>query len=573
MPKLKKRKKDWAEQQTDKLLNELEGKIVREYRQALKEAQEKYNAFVQRFIKEDEQKLKDVQTGKITQQQYVDWQLRKLSTDARGKAMVDMLAQDLALADQKALSIINGYMPEAYATNFNYATYDIERNTHINTSFTLYNRDTVERLLRDDPGLLPRRKVDIPADKRWNRQHINSAITQGVLQGDSIPKIASRLQQVTDMDRRAAVRNARTMMTGAQNAGRMDAFGRAADLGIHIQKQWIATLDTRTRDSHAALDGEIKELDEKFTNGLMEPGDPTGDPAEVYNCRCTVLPYYPEYEDENVERYVEGTNIDGFYTYEEWANSKMAAPGAAEQVNVDHRAWIDKAYSNRYTEADRAEIARLYSQSPNEIQQLYGKYGGQMNAMVDNARSKAGFFSPSGQYVQLNGKMDIAGSDYESKYQVSCHEFGHYMDFLAGGKNTLKYFSQNYQNASGQTFGQIIKGDWDAVFQQRYPNTKVTAQVIVDFCSEIKKRYSLMERADLSDMFEKYSVTHGGPAYPFGVGHGTTYARKGGSVEKETFAEMISATVANPDSLALIKKYLPNAYEAFLDMIRQEVSR
>lgn len=335
MPKLKKRKKDWAEQQTDKLLNELEEKIVREYRQALKEAQEKYNAFVQRFIKEDEQKLKDVQTGKITQQQYVDWQLRKLSTDARGKAMVDMLAQDLALADQKALSIINGYMPEAYATNFNYATYDIESNTHINTSFTLYNRDTVERLLRDDPNLLPRRKVDIPADKRWNRQHINSAITQGVLQGDSIPKIASRLQQVTDMDRRAAVRNARTMMTGAQNAGRMDAFGRAADLGIHIQKQWIATLDTRTRDSHAALDGEIKELDEKFTNGLMEPGDPDGDPAEVYNCRCTVLPYYPEYEDENVERYVEGMNINGFYTYEEWAK-QHGTIGGNQVVKIEN---------------------------------------------------------------------------------------------------------------------------------------------------------------------------------------------------------------------------------------------
>lgn len=52
-------------------------------------------------------------------------------------------------------------------------------------------------------------------------------------------------------------------------------------------KQWDATLDGRTRDSHRRVDGEIRELDEKFSNGLMFPGDPSGGAAEVVNCRCT----------------------------------------------------------------------------------------------------------------------------------------------------------------------------------------------------------------------------------------------------------------------------------------------
>lgn len=52
-------------------------------------------------------------------------------------------------------------------------------------------------------------------------------------------------------------------------------------------KQWDASLDARTRDSHARVDGEIRELDEKFSNGLMFPGDPNGAAAEVVNCRCT----------------------------------------------------------------------------------------------------------------------------------------------------------------------------------------------------------------------------------------------------------------------------------------------
>lgn len=37
------------------------------------------------------------------------------------------------------------------------------------------------------------------------------------------------------------------------------------------------------------VDGEIREIDEKFSNGLMFPGDPSGGAAEVVNCRCSLL--------------------------------------------------------------------------------------------------------------------------------------------------------------------------------------------------------------------------------------------------------------------------------------------
>lgn len=37
------------------------------------------------------------------------------------------------------------------------------------------------------------------------------------------------------------------------------------------------------------MDGEVKELDEAFSNGLMFPGDPDGPAEEVCNCRCALL--------------------------------------------------------------------------------------------------------------------------------------------------------------------------------------------------------------------------------------------------------------------------------------------
>lgn len=308
------KKKDLAEKQTDALLDELEKRIVEEYKTALKGVQEKYDRFAARFAEEEKEKKKLFDDGKITFNEFMGWKRSKILSGDKYKQLLNTLASDLAMADQKAMSIANGYMPEAYALNFNYTTYEIEMGVNANTGFALYSRETVEKLVKQNEISLPKRKVDIPLDQQWNRKHLDSAILQGVLQGDSIPKISKRLQQVTDMDRKASIRNARTMMTGAQNGGRMSAYERAANLGIKIQKEWMATLDSRTRDSHQKMDGERVGWKKAFSNGLQYPGDPSGDPAEVYNCRCTMVPFYPDYEYEGIS--------EKRITYKEWAKGK-----------------------------------------------------------------------------------------------------------------------------------------------------------------------------------------------------------------------------------------------------------
>lgn len=69
----------------------------------------------------------------------------------------------------------------------------------------------------------------------------------------------------------------------------MDSYAAAEKMGIKLKKEWLATLDGRTRHSHAALDGEKVGTDEKFSIGCRFPGDPQGRPGEVYNCRCTMV--------------------------------------------------------------------------------------------------------------------------------------------------------------------------------------------------------------------------------------------------------------------------------------------
>lgn len=63
------------------------------------------------------------------------------------------------------------------------------------------------------------------------------------------------------------------------------------------EHEWSASLDVHTRETHRAVDGERRPIDQRFSNGLLHPLE-TGAPAgEVVNCRCLELPYMREVDD------------------------------------------------------------------------------------------------------------------------------------------------------------------------------------------------------------------------------------------------------------------------------------
>ena len=229
----------------------------------------------------------------------------------------DTLAADLSHVNEIATGLINNHAIDCYALNMNYGTYEIENGYHIDTSFSMYDHRTVENLMRDEPQIIPKASLDIPEDLRWNRKKLTSAITQGVLTGESIPDIAKRLGKVANMNESAAVRNARTYTTAAENKGRVDSYDRARSMGIELEQEWMATLDMRTRASHRQLDGERVKIGAKFSNECRYPGDPEGRPEEIYNCRCTLVAALKgyNYDDTRFSRLPPGM------TYEDWKNA------------------------------------------------------------------------------------------------------------------------------------------------------------------------------------------------------------------------------------------------------------
>lgn len=211
----------------------------------------------------------------------------------RFEALRDVMAQRYTQANEVAVSYVNDATPGIYALNHNYMAYTIERVAG-DIGFTLFDEQTVRRLIVEQPNLMPnypaQKAVKRGIDLAWGKKQITASVTSGILQGHGVKQVADDLQKrIETMNRESAVRTARTALTGAENAGRLDSLGAAKKRGIDVQKEWVATMDGRTRHSHRMVDGEIVDQDKKFSNGLRYPGDPAGPGREVYNCRCAMI--------------------------------------------------------------------------------------------------------------------------------------------------------------------------------------------------------------------------------------------------------------------------------------------
>lgn len=255
------------------------------YNQSLKDITQKANALQEEIYKiqdkynsiEDEQEretLKSMERSKVYQKQYQD----SLKTQVRG--ILDKM-------HQKEFKTVNEYLNGCYNKAFTGNMYvlhgegiplivpidqeKVARAVQINSKISkgLYSR------LGEDVDLLKRK--------------ITAQISRGVATGMSYSQMAQQLAGYTKTGYNNAVRITRTEGHRIQQESTMDACYAARERGADVVKQWDATMDANTRESHQMVDGEVRALDEKFSNGLMYPGDPSGSAAEVINCRCVLL--------------------------------------------------------------------------------------------------------------------------------------------------------------------------------------------------------------------------------------------------------------------------------------------
>lgn len=297
---------DYGAKIADKAFDQSTRKIRDVYRQAAVELQDKMESFLKKHRIKGEEMLKKLQNSEITQAEYHAWMRGQVFIGKQWKQKIESAVKVLDTANQQCAGIIKTGRMNVFAENYNFCSYQLEKRLGGAISFNIYNENTVARLLKKNPKMLPEWKIHERKDYAWNRQKVENAVTQGIIQGEGIEQITGRMVDALCTQNENRMRLfARTSMTGAQNAGRLAQMEDAEDMGIKVKKRWVATLDSRTRDTHQELDGQEVPVDEPFEVDGMEimyPGDPNAEPELVYNCRCTMIEVYEGIDRKSVRR-------------------------------------------------------------------------------------------------------------------------------------------------------------------------------------------------------------------------------------------------------------------------------
>ncbi|UQA95625.1 phage minor head protein [Streptomyces halobius] len=174
--------------------------------------------------------------------------------------------------------------------------------------------EDVDAPLPDDWDNLPGRHEDgrnLPAslgDYAERTEHLLRAIgdrlsdvaarelAAGLDAGEDMEQLRARLRAVfaregAQLGDAREERIARTEAARAWNTATLAAGRDLAAPDRPLVKQWLTRRDTRVRDAHATMNGQLRLLDEPFNLGgvrMSAPSDPTAPPELVINCRCVL---------------------------------------------------------------------------------------------------------------------------------------------------------------------------------------------------------------------------------------------------------------------------------------------
>ena len=389
----------------------LERRLNKIYKQASEELTGKVNSYFAKFEELDKKKRGLVDARKLSEKEYKTWRKNKLLTGADYEALRDNITDQMLETNKLAASYINGDVAKAYTKGFNRVGKQAEGQL-AGYSFSLTNEATVKRLATNKKTLLPYKFVDGKKDVRWNTKRVNAQVLQGVLQGEPSSKIAKRMMSVTEMNKDSAVRNARTALTSATNHGRQDAMKQLQDDGVIVEKEWQAAMgDGRTREWHEELNGVSVPIDEPFINHIngvecqiMFPGDPDADPANVYNCRCSIATKIigfkkkDDSDDEvNKDKGDDDKEENGKQSYSVKDMTKPERPPMPHRSDFDNEEEYWKARNNHEEELAAYKVEKAeFNEKMDEI----------VETALDNPR-----FETKEEFVAWAEEKDIELSD------------------------------------------------------------------------------------------------------------------------------------------------------------------
>lgn len=458
------RKFDYAHKLTDEQLAKLEQRIAKLYKEAADELTDTVKAYFEQFEKRDAAMKDKLDAGEITDQQYKQWRLAQMGRGKRYEALRDKVANRYTNANETAVAYVNDSTPGIYSLNRNYAAYKIEQ-VSSQADFTLWDEQTVKRLIVEQPDLMPyyppKRALQRRIDLKYGKQQITASVTSSILQGKGIGKIADDLQsRMQDMSRASAIRTARTAITAAQNAGRLDTYRAAQDMGIKLKKQWLATLDNRTRHAHAMLDGQTVDVGKPFkVDGyeLMYPGDSSAPGYLVYNCRCTQIAEVDSEDTSSGGRRARDPKtgesvLVGDMTYAEWAGWKKQNQPKMPRFTPATTIEEAQKYADKFVESYKTKYSGKVDYSGIDIE-----YANKMNRAFTEVLEQYAVPNKLRNIVPFNMREKrFKDTTAEAAYQWGLSDFYYNKKYLKSAK-TMAAHKKEYADLLEKVLPNIDK--------------------------------------------------------------------------------------------------------------------
>lgn len=422
------------------------------------------------------------------------------------------------------------------------------------------------------------------------QNELEKAISRTMIQGENPRVTARNLRRLVNDNvknkRYVAERLAITESSRVQGQTARQSF---EDYGYE-EYMWIA--EPGACKICKPLDGKVFKVKDMGGSSPAIPQHPS--------CRCSTAAHMDRAKLEKRLAEIEGKG----------SKKKATSEDKRSDSDIIKLGELESKYASKHVD----KIKEMLSDSPEKIKRVWNDVAD--NFKVLDSKKKGAFFNAGnaageGRGVKLNIASVAKGNDYQKPYQVAFHEYGHHIDYELnkkyGNKLYDQAFSQVYKDGlldktikkegkkviseyADKNYDRIATEKLPGVWNKRYNNLKgkysgwediesklndrdfvgperlmldmIRNQVHGEWQTTMKDSLEPSQRSDISDMFEAVSVN----SYPLGYGHGKVYHNKNGTA-KEAFAEMYSATISNPESLEQIKKYFPDSYKVFEEII------
>jgi SPP1 gp7 family putative phage head morphogenesis protein len=256
---------------------EVERAILKIYKKKLDEVRSAILKFFEKYQK----------NGVLSYEEVVKWRrLQGLETAIKGT--ICEIGRNVYELDKE-------YFTKAYKCAYYRTAYNVEMSVKRDLNFEEPEEKKIREAINSiiSGAVISERITRMVSNGVFN---ITSFVRRSFVNELPVSDITKQIKDTFGKKAVEAIRVVRTETHRALVEGRLGAMEHAAIEGVQIKKEWVASMDERTRKTHSELDGKTIDIDKEF-DWIAADGSRVyaqgpglrGNPGEDINCRCSVV--------------------------------------------------------------------------------------------------------------------------------------------------------------------------------------------------------------------------------------------------------------------------------------------